>query len=68
MNTILVTFIAFLIGISGAILSVLVLGRIDDELPTLTTVLVFIILFIESLYALHSLLGHERGYKTDLYV
>ena len=57
MNTILVIFIAFLIGISGAILSVLVLGRIDDELPTLTTVPVFFVLFIESLYAFHALFG-----------
>lgn len=57
MNTILVIFLSFLIAISGAILSVLVLGRIDDELPTLTTVPVFIILLIESLYAFHSLFG-----------
>ena len=57
MNTILVIFIAFLIGISGAILSVLVLGRIDDELPTLTTVPVFFILFVESLHAFHAFFG-----------
>ena len=57
MNTILVIFLSFLIGISGAILSVLVLGRIDDELPTLTTVPVFIILLIGSLYAFHALFG-----------
>lgn len=57
MNTILVIFIAFLIAISGAILSVLVLSRIDDELPTLTTVPVFIGLFIGSLYAFHAFFG-----------
>ena len=57
MNTILVIFLSFLIGISGAILSVLVLGRIDDELPTLTTVPVFFILFVESLHAFHALFG-----------
>ena len=57
MNTILVIFISFLIGISGAILSVLVLGRIDDELPTLTTVPVFIVLLIGSLYAFHAFFG-----------
>ena len=57
MNTILVIFIAFLIGISGAILSVLFLGKIDDELPTLTTVPVFIVLLIGSLYVFHALFG-----------
>ena len=57
MNTILVIYIAFLIGISGAILSALVLGRIDDKLPKLTTVPVFFILFIESLYAFYVLFG-----------
>lgn len=57
MNIILVIFLSFLIGISGAILSVLVLGRIDDELPTLTTVPVFIVLLIGSLYVFHALFG-----------
>ena len=56
MNIILVIFLSFLIGISGAILSVLFLGKIDDELPTLTTVPVFISLFIGSLYVFHALL------------
>ena len=57
MNIILVIFLSFLIAISGAILSVLVLGRIDDELPTLTTVPVFFVLLIGSLYAFHALFG-----------
>ena len=57
MNNILVIFISSLIGISGAILSVLVLGRIDDDLPTLTTVPVFIVLLIGSLYVFHALFG-----------
>ena len=57
MNTILIVLTSFLIGISGAILSVLVLGIIDDELPKLTTVPVFIILFVESLYSFHALFG-----------
>ena len=57
MNIILVIFLSFLIGISGAILSVLFLGKIDDELPTLTTVPVFIGLFIGSLYVFHALFG-----------
>lgn len=57
MNIILVIFIAFLIAISGAILSVLILGRIDDELPTLTTVPVFIMLLVGSLYVVHAFLG-----------
>ena len=57
MNIILVIFLSFLIGISGAILSVLFLGKIDDELPTLTTVPVFIVLLIGSLYVFHALFG-----------
>ena len=57
MNRILVIFLSFLIGISGAILSVLFLGKIDDELPTLTTVPVFIVLLIGSLYVFHALFG-----------
>ena len=57
MNLILVIFLSFLIGISGAILSVLFLGKIDDELPTLTTVPVFIVLLIGSLYVFHALFG-----------
>lgn len=55
MNNILVIVLSFLIGTLGTILSVLVFGRIDDELPTLTTVPVFFVLFIGSLYAFHTL-------------
>ena len=57
MNIILIIFLSFLIGISGAILSVLFLGKIDDELPTLTTVPVFIVLLIGSLYVFHAFFG-----------
>jgi hypothetical protein len=57
MNENLAIILSFLIGISGAIISVPVFGRIDDELPTLTTVPVFLVLLIGSLWVFHVFFG-----------